>query len=218
MAKEIFEGVFQVGREREVATKGDAVFEDERVVSEGGERFRIWDPARSKIAAAIKKGLKRFPVKKGTKVLYLGAANGYTASFLSDVIGEEGAIYAIEFSSRSVRDLATASRKKTNISVVFGDARLPQTWLGRTERADVIFSDVAQPDQSEILIRVAEVALKSKGYAMIAIKARSIDVTKPPRVVYEQQRRILEKRFEVLQMVELDPYEKAHALFLLRLR
>ncbi len=37
------------------------------------------------------------------QVLYLGAASGTTVSHVSDVVGPEGMVYAVEFSHRSGR-------------------------------------------------------------------------------------------------------------------
>ena len=44
-------------------------------------------------------------MKPGSKVLYLGAASGTTVSHVADLVGEEGLVYAVEFSHRSGRDL-----------------------------------------------------------------------------------------------------------------
>ena len=38
-------------------------------------------------------------------MLYLGAASGTTVSHVSDVVGPEGMVYAVEFSHRPGRDL-----------------------------------------------------------------------------------------------------------------
>jgi fibrillarin-like rRNA methylase len=51
---------------------------------------------------------------------------------------------------------------------------------------------------------------------MIAIKARSINVMEKPNVVYQQQRKILEKFFNVIDFVTLDPYERDHGYFVLK--
>jgi len=45
------------------------------------------------------------------------------------------------------------------------------------------------------------------------VKAQSIDVTKAPSEVYKQEMRVLESRgFSIKQVVQLDPYDKAHAM------
>lgn len=184
-------------------------------VTEGGDEYREWDPRKSKPAAAIAKGLKEFPLKKDCKVLYLGAASGATCSFFSDIVGENGVIYAVEISERSARDLNTTAEDRGNIVPILADARKPEQyeWV---EPVDIVFEDVASDDQTPIMIRNAEKFLKHNGHAMIAIKSRSIDVTKEPRDVYKEQLKLLEKHFKVMDKVELDPFEKDHLFVLMK--
>ena len=80
------------------------------------------------------------------------------------------------------------------------------------------FKDVASDDQSPILIRNAEKFFKHSGTAMIAIKARSINVVKEPKAVYKEQLALLEKHFKVIEKLELDPYEKDHIFAVLKPR
>jgi fibrillarin-like pre-rRNA processing protein len=187
----------------------------EQLLDVKGKEYRVWDPNRSKMAAAIAKGLKTFPVKPGIKMLYLGAAQGYTPSFFSDIVGKDGIIYALEISERSLRDLSPVAEKRGNIVPVLADARKPQDydWI---EPADIVYQDVATPDQSEILVRNCKSRLKPGCFAVIAIKARSIDVTQEPRKIYVQQKKILSSYFKIVEQVELDPFEKDHCLFVVQ--
>ncbi|MFH0956629.1 MAG: fibrillarin-like rRNA/tRNA 2'-O-methyltransferase, partial [Candidatus Aenigmatarchaeota archaeon] len=168
-----------------------------------------------KPAAAIAKGLKGFPLKAKDKVLYLGAASGATCSFFSDIVGESGIIYAVEFSERSAMDLNIISEKRGNIIPILADARKVEQYAW-VEPVDVLFEDVASDDQARILVMNAERFLKPAGVAMIAIKSRSIDVVKEPAVVYREQLEILEKHFRVVEKLTLDPYEKDHMFVVLK--
>ena len=47
----------------------------------------MWNPFRSKLAAAIVGGVDKIYIKPGSKVLYLGAASGTTVSHVSDIVG-----------------------------------------------------------------------------------------------------------------------------------
>ena len=47
----------------------------------------MWNPFRSKLAAAIVGGVGNIYMPPGSKVLYLGAANGTTVSHVSDIVG-----------------------------------------------------------------------------------------------------------------------------------
>ena len=57
--------------------------------AEPGEKieYRVWNPFRSKLAAAILGGVEKIHIKPGVKVLYLGAASGTTVSHVADIVG-----------------------------------------------------------------------------------------------------------------------------------
>ncbi|MFH8080683.1 MAG: fibrillarin-like rRNA/tRNA 2'-O-methyltransferase [Candidatus Aenigmatarchaeota archaeon] len=218
MAKEKLkaEGIYWINGK--IATEnlipGKSVY-GEKLVKKGGKEFRIWNPERSKPAAAIYKGLRMFPLKKNQKILYLGIATGTTSSHFSDIVGKNGIIYGIEVSERVLRELLPLAAERKNIVPILADARKPEEywWI---EEVDVVYADVAIPDMSEVLIRNCELFLKDKGFAMIAIKSRSIDVTKNPKIVYKEEREKLEKKFTVEDFVVLDPFEKDHGFFVLQ--
>jgi len=54
--------------------------------------------------------------------------------------------------------------------------------------------------------------LKSGGYMFLVIKTRSIDVTKEPRKVIENEIKKLEQNFQIKQIIDLQPYDKDHAM------
>ena len=47
----------------------------------------MWNPFRSKIAAAILGGVDNLYIAPGMKVLYLGAASGTSVSHVADIVG-----------------------------------------------------------------------------------------------------------------------------------
>jgi fibrillarin-like pre-rRNA processing protein len=204
---------------RTLATKsmapGTRVY-GERLVREGGVEYRAWDPTRSKLGAAIMKGLKHVPIHEGSNVLYLGAASGTTSSHVSDMVGEDGTVYCVEFAPRSLRDLLNVCDRRPNMLPMLADARQPKEYADKVEGVDVIYQDVAQPDQIKILIENAKYFLKTGGHALIAIKSQSIDVTKKPREIYEASIAELSNHFEVLEQLELSPYELGHLFVSLR--
>ncbi|MBS7637612.1 fibrillarin-like rRNA/tRNA 2'-O-methyltransferase, partial [Candidatus Bathyarchaeota archaeon] len=163
---------------------------------------------------AILRGLKNMPISGGMKILYLGVASGTTCSHISDIVGDGGHIWGVDFAPRPLRDLIEKlASYRRNISPILGDARNPEAYSPLVPIVDLIYADVAQPDQSRILHRNAEFYLKPSGWALLAIKSRSIDVTRPPEEVYKAEIDELESRgFEVLEVVELDPYERDHAM------
>ncbi|MEM3690800.1 MAG: fibrillarin-like rRNA/tRNA 2'-O-methyltransferase, partial [Candidatus Micrarchaeia archaeon] len=181
-----------------------------------GIQYRYWNPYRSKLAAAIMKGMKSMPIKNESHVLYLGAAAGVTASFVSDIVGRKGVVYCVEFAPRAMRDLVYVCEKRGNMLPLLADARKPESYKGEVGEVDVIYEDVAQPEQDEIMMKNAEMFLKKGGYAMMAIKSQSVDVTKKPKEVYERILDRLSKKFEILETHELSPFDKDHLFVVMR--
>ncbi len=213
-----FEGVYVIGNKICTInlTLGRNVY-GEQLIRVKEKEYREWIPFRSKLCAAIKKGVKYFPFKKGSKVLYLGAGSGTTISHISDIVGKDGIIYAVEISERPLRDLVGLAEIRQNIIPILGDARLTETYENLIlEKVDVVYEDVADPDQIKILVKNSEKFLKQDGIAEIAIKSQSISSIKPPKEVYKECLKELEKHFEILDKVELDPYEKFHLFVVLR--
>jgi fibrillarin-like pre-rRNA processing protein len=215
-----FQGIYRVtledGSER-IATRnlapGRTVY-GERLIISDGEEYRVWDPFRSKLAAAILRGLKMLPIREGDKVLYLGAASGTTASHVSDIVGKDGLVYCIEFSPRSIRDLIdNVCRFRSNMAPILADARFPTRYASLVGKVDVIYCDIAQPEQAQILANNAKVFLKRGGWIMLAVKARSIDVTKEPSEIYRREVDVLRReRFRISEVINLEPYEKDHVM------
>merc|ERR1711974_259471 len=137
-----------------------------------------------KLAAGILGGLDHIHVKPGAKVLYLGAASGTSVSHVSDIVGSEGLVYAVEFSHRSGRDLINMAKKRTNVIPIIEDARHPHKYRMLVGMVDVIFADVAQPDQARIVAINAHSFLKNSGHVVISIKANCIDSTAESEAVF----------------------------------
>ncbi len=191
----------------------------ERLIRYNGVEYREWNAFRSKLAGAILKGLKENPIKKGTKVLYLGAASGTTPSHVSDIVEKEGKVYGVEFSPRVVRELILVAQRRPNLFPILADARFPQSYMPLIENTDVLYVDIAQPDQTDIAIYNAKIFLRENGNLLLAIKARSIDVTRNPEEIFKEEASKLEKNnFEVKQVINLDPYDKDHAMVLARFK
>ncbi|CAD5329045.1 unnamed protein product [Arabidopsis thaliana] len=214
-------GVFIAkGKEDALVTKnlvpGEAVYNEKRisVQNEDGTKteYRVWNPFRSKLAAAILGGVDNIWIKPGAKVLYLGAASGTTVSHVSDLVGPEGCVYAVEFSHRSGRDLVNMAKKRTNVIPIIEDARHPAKYRMLVGMVDVIFSDVAQPDQARILALNASYFLKSGGHFVISIKANCIDSTVPAEAVFQTEvKKLQQEQFKPAEQVTLEPFERDHA-------
>ncbi|KAK3037205.1 hypothetical protein RJ639_030098 [Escallonia herrerae] len=215
------EGVFIAkGKEDALVTKnlvpGEAVYNEKRVSvqNEDGTKveYRVWNPFRSKLAAAILGGVDNIHIKPGAKVLYLGAASGTTVSHVSDVVGPTGVVYAVEFSHRSGRDLVNMAKKRTNVIPIIEDARHPAKYRMLVGMVDVIFADVAQPDQARIVALNASYFLKTEGHFVISIKANCIDSTASAEAVFAQEvKKLQADQLKPKEQVTLEPFERDHA-------
>jgi len=215
-----FEGVYYVmaPEGKQLATEnmvpGTKVY-GENLYTSNKIEYRAWNPYRSKLGAAIEKGIKGINIKEGMNVLYLGAASGTTPSHVSDILGAKGKLFCIEFAPRVMRELVELTASRKNMIPILGDARLPSSYRYYLEKVDSVYCDVAQPEQAKLLADNADAFLKKRGKVMIAIKARSVDVTMDPNAVFKQESKVLEDRgIKILDIKHLEPFEKDHAMIL----
>ena len=147
--------------------------------------------------------------------MYLGASSGTTASHVSDIVGEKGLVYCVEFAPRSFRDLVNnVCKERRNMIPLLEDARFPLRYRSIVQRVDTVYSDIAQPDQARILSENLDSYLEPRGEFLMAVKARSIDVSKDPSEVYRNEKLVLENRgYKVVETIKLDPFEKDHCMF-----
>ncbi|MGD2142418.1 MAG: fibrillarin-like rRNA/tRNA 2'-O-methyltransferase [Candidatus Bathyarchaeota archaeon] len=223
--RQIFPGVYVIERDSGdvVATKNltpGVRFYGEEILEVEGIEYRAWNPFRSKLSAAILKGLKKLMISPRDKILYLGVASGTTCSHISDIVEMKGHIWGVDFAPRPMRDLIqNLARIRGNISPILGDARQPGSYIPMVPKVERIYADVAQPDQAEIVTKNARLFLKGDGWIMMAIKSQSIDVRKTPREVYAREiLKLREGGFEIYETLLLDPYEKDHAFVVARYR
>jgi fibrillarin-like pre-rRNA processing protein len=213
--KEVFPGVFKEDNELFTinTVPGEKVYGEKLV--KGNFEYREWNPRRSKLAAAIMKGLRNMPIGNGTRVLYLGSSTGTTVSHISDIIGN-GSVYSVEFAERVFREFISLAEKRKNIVPILADARRinDYSWI---EECTVVFCDLAQSDETEILLRNAKEFLGENGWLLLSVKSQSIDVTKKPELVYKQEaEKISNAGFRVIETINLEPFEEKHAMIVAR--
>ena len=190
----------------------------ERLISENGIEYREWDVFKSKIASSILKGSPNIFIRKNDVVLYLGSASGTTVSHVSDIVGAEGLIFAVDIAPRVMRDLIFLSYQRKNIVPILADSNKTDLLKERACTVDVLYQDVAQKNQVEIFLKNADLFLKSGGYALLAVKARSMDVTKNPKQIFRDVKERLEKEMTIIDQRDLDPFQKDHAMFICKKR
>lgn len=189
---------------------------DETILNVKGEKFREVNPERSKFVAAVAKGLSQTGIKEGTVVLYLGASHGYTPSFVSDIVGKSGFVFCLDFAPRVVRDLIFVCEARDNMAPILDSANHPENYSAVVTDVDVVFQDIAQRDQIGIFMKNCDAFLKEGCFGLLALKARSVDVTRKPKDIFKETRAELEKKYSVVDYRELDPFEKDHAFFVIK--
>jgi len=186
---------------------------EEKLVNEGNIQYREWEPYTSKLAALILNGCTNIGFRKDDIVLYLGSATGTTVSYVSDIIGKEGFVYAVDVAPRVMRDLIFVCEKRKNIAPILADANKPEKLVERATEADVLYQDIAQKNQVQIFLKNIDLFLKENGYALLAVKARSIDVTRNPKEIFKEIRKELETKVKIIDLRTLEPYQKDHCMF-----
>lgn len=207
--KEIQPGIFE--RNGKIYTEnsdpGEKVY-GEGLVEFDEVEYRRWKADRSKIGAAVQNGVN-LGLERDDLVLYLGAASGTTVSHLSDIL-EEGFIVGVEYSDTVIRGLVELSERRDNVAPVLGDARKPEEYEEYVEAADMVFQDISQRDQAEMFLKNCRKFLKKGGVGLLAVKARSISSSKDKDEIFDQVREKVSSEYDIVDEVELDPYEKEH--------
>ena len=196
---------------------GEQVYGEALRIIDGVE-YRLWNPNRSKLAALILNGCSEMPIKPTSKVLYLGAGSGTTASHVSD-IASDGTVYCVEFSSRAFRDLLKVSKSRKNMFPILESAFYPERYKTLVGPVDVIYQDISQRDQARAFIVNAKQFLVDSGFGIFMIKSRSIDMTRAPESIFKEVIKHLNSSgFQVIDRIRLEPYTKDHLGLILKFK
>lgn len=197
----------------ESACPGRRVY-GERLVRCEGKEYREWDPRRSKLSAYITVGGREVPFRRDSTVLYLGASSGTTPSHVADIV-RDGRVVCVEFAPRMFRELVRNSEGRSMMMPVLGDATKPEEYSMFADGVDVVYQDVAQKRQADIICDNMDAF--GAEWGMVAVKARSEDVTAPPERIFEEtERRIRERGFRIVDSRSIEPYEKDHEMIVFR--
>ncbi|MFA6064536.1 MAG: fibrillarin-like rRNA/tRNA 2'-O-methyltransferase [archaeon] len=215
--KEIFNGIFAEGKS--IYTKnllpGKKIY-GERLLNIKDTQYREWDVYRSKYGAGIVNGIKESIFFNGASVLYLGSAEGTTVSHVSDIVGEKGNIFCVDISEIAMNKLSKLAEERTNLFPVLSDAQITDNYKEYfEEKVDAMFQDISQRNQAEIFVRNAQF-LKKGGLGALALKTKSISQSEKKEIILQEEKNKLEKDFEIMQVVDLEPFEKEHYLILVR--
>lgn len=195
------------------ADPGNRVY-GERLVSKDGKEYREWSPRRSKLSAYLTNNGREFPFRKDSRVLYLGASSGTTPSHVSDIVSE-GKVFCVEFAPRMFRELVKTCDRRPNMMPILADATNPSEYQFAVDGIDIVYADVAQKNQAGIIADNMEMFGARTG--MVAIKARSEDVTSAPAAVFRMSEETLKKRgYRILDSRSLEPFEDSHQMIVFR--
>ncbi len=213
-----FRGLYEAReRKRMILTKnlakGRSVY-GEKLIRCGKDEYREWDPRKSKLGAALHKGVSQMGIKPDSIVLYLGCASGTTPSHVSDIVGSGGFVYALDFAPRVLRDIVLVCEQRPNMAPILADAKKPETYFHQVGMVDAVFQDIAQKDQVGIFLNNCKFFLKTGGFGLLAVKARSVDVSKKPKQIFMEVRERLEKEITIVDYKDLEPFEKDHCIFI----
>ena len=99
-------------------------------------------------------------------------------------------------------------------AAIVEDAHHPNKYRMLLSMVDVVFADVAQPDQARIVALNAHHFLKNGGHAVISIKASCIDSTAPAEAVFAAEvKKLQSEQFKPREQLTLEPYERDHVSF-----
>lgn len=208
-----------------IYSKGDKIFTKpasekkvygEKIIEENGEKFREWNPNRSKAGAAVKNSMK-LGLEQDLDVLYLGAASGTTVSHFSDIL-DDGFVFAVEYSDTVIRDLVHVAEERENIAPILANARNPDEYRDLVGKVDLLFQDISQKDQAEIFVKNAEEFLKENGKALLAIKAQSISSSRDSEEVFNEVKEKIGEVFEIHDEEYLEPYETDHLMLKMKFK
>ncbi|MFW5746321.1 MAG: fibrillarin-like rRNA/tRNA 2'-O-methyltransferase [Nanoarchaeota archaeon] len=188
----------------------------ERIIMQDGSAYRMWDPSRSKLGAAVRLGISQVGIKPGSSVLYLGCASGTTVSHVADMVGNEGRVYGLDLSPEVMRQFFRVVDQWQNVAPLVYSASHPEEYMHLVELVDVVFQDIAQRDQARIFLENCQAFLKKGGFGLLSVKAKSIDVTAQPKMIFDQVEKELASAMTVVDKRVLEPYQKGHCLFVVK--
>jgi len=191
---------------------GESIY-GEDLIREDDFEYRRWEPSRSKIGAYLKKS-DFFPITYESNILYLGAGDGTTVSHLSDIL-THGKIFAVEMARNPYRKLLNLSEKRKNIFPIMADAHDTEKYSDIVGEVDLLYQDISQRDQTEIFLKNIKF-LKDGHHGLIAVKSRSIDVSKKPEIIYDEvESKLKSSGLKIKDRVNISRWQKDHAIIII---
>ncbi|KAL8150026.1 hypothetical protein AgCh_006875 [Apium graveolens] len=210
-----FEGVFIAkGKENFICTRnlvpGEALHGEELLYIQNEDKitveYRVWNPLKSKLGAAILCGLKNITAKPGSRVLYLGDVCETTVSHLSDLVGSDGVVYVVGFSDFVVNMVD----KRPNVITIFEKPSNHWKYRMVVSMVDAIFADIVHPQQVNWFISNAQYYLRAGGHYMISTRAINVDLTGQGKDLFATHPGQME--FSPTELVMLEPIMREYVM------
>jgi len=185
-------------------------FKNEKLIYRDQNELRLWKPYRSKLAAGIINGLEIIPLSEDSRILYFGIKNGITLNHMSDIVGQNGKIFAI--SEQIDYSLKNLSKIKENIILLEQDKSKNFERL-ITEKVDLLFVDLPETNFSEIIINFKKF-LHDSGFLIFIFR------TKDARVKNKNSENKLDlfdelnSNFQIIQIINLTDFFKEFSMVL----
>ena len=167
-----------------------------------------WSPFHSKLSAYLLGGGEYWPFKENSRILYLGAAEGNTLSFLSEIC-TKNTITAVEISAIAMAELLELVEKKRNIIPYLGDAHFPNKYHVQANKPEIIYQDIAQNDQIDIFLRNCNYF--NPKCAFLMLKTQSISGEN--KTIFEDTKIKLNEIFENIEMININKWAKGHSAY-----
>jgi len=172
-------------------------------------------PYKSKLASAEQNGLKiRKYMNNHDSILYLGASSGTTVSYIASLFNKAN-IFAIDLAPLMLKQIVIDDLE--NVIPILADANQPKTYHNKVFTVvDIIYQDVAQRNQLEIFDKNIELFLRKDGFAMLAVKSRSIDTSKHPKEIFKMVEKHLKDKYKVLERLNIHKFQKDHMFYVIQ--
>ncbi|XP_045805351.1 uncharacterized protein LOC123898447 isoform X2 [Trifolium pratense] len=218
-----FEGFFNAkGKKNILCTRnlvpGEALYGEKliHVQNEDGTEveYRVCDPRRSKLGAAILGGVTNIWIKPGSRVMYVGKVCGVTVSDLSDIVGLDGLVYVVGNSD----DVTHMEGKRPNVVTIIENDYHYCHYRMVLGMVDAVFGEIDHPlgeiyrlptkvyRDGRFIVNNVHFYLKTGGHYMICTKADNMN--SKGHIIFSSGD--INREFKLLQTVPLDLVEGAY--------
>tara|TARA_B110001454_G_scaffold187155_1_gene184372 strand:- start:1256 stop:1993 length:738 start_codon:yes stop_codon:yes gene_type:complete len=202
----------------------------EKIIMVNGEEFLEWNPYNCKLAAAIRNGLQILPIIKNSKIICICGKAETTISHISDIV-YDGSVFVVGDNNKNdlLKNLDIVRKNIISVS----DNQFEQLYsTSITKKIDVLYVDIPQFDQMELVVKKYSSLLKTGGFLMLTIKKDENPVFESDSVGWfaeqksgltkiQEQIKKLKPQFEIIQEINLSlnylmnaPFHKSYVFIL----